>query len=121
METDKKNIEIMIKLFKAINISISSIDKINNIEIDRETLKNKDIINKYYSMIPELKEVYNSDMFSCLHKNSLDKQKQPGVCMLRQLLKANNYKMIPKIYNLGYNKANGKKLVKRTYLIEKII
>ena len=56
-----------------------------------------------------------------VYLNSLEKQKQPGVCMLRQILKANNFKMIPKIYNLGYNKTNGKKLVKRTYYINKII
>tara|TARA_Y100000991_G_C21755222_1_gene256400 strand:+ start:103 stop:468 length:366 start_codon:yes stop_codon:yes gene_type:complete len=121
MDIENKNKELMIQLLKTINVNIDCLDKINNMEIDREILKNKEIISKYYSMIPELKKIYNSDMFSCLHKNSLDKQKQPAVCMLRQLLKANNYKMEPKIYNLGYNKVNGKKLVKRTYLIQKII
>ena len=116
-----ENNTVILKLFKIINFNISSVDKIDNLEIDRELLKTKEVIDKYYSMIPELKDFYNSDMFSCLHKNSLDKQKQPAVCMLRQLLKANNYKMIPKIYNMGYNKVNGKKIVKRTYYIQKII
>ena len=121
MENNKDNTELIIKLFKILNININSLDQIDNLEIDRETLKDKNTVDKYYSMIPSLKKIYNSDMFSCLHKNSLEKQRQPGVCMMRQLLKANNYKMKPKIYNLGYNKVNGKKLVKRTYLIQKII
>ena len=121
MENDQKNIVLIQKLFQILNIKISSLEQIDNLEIDRESLKDKKIVEKYYALIPELKKIYNSDMFSCLHKNSLEKQKQPGVCMLRQILKANNFKMIPKIYNLGYNKTNGKKLVKRTYYINKII
>ena len=121
MNENKENKDLLLKLFKILKINIISIDQIDNLEIDRESLKDKKIVEKYYSMIPELKKIYNSDMFSCLHKNSLEKQKQPAVCMLRQILKANNFKMTPKIYNLGYNKANGKKLVKRTYSINKII
>ena len=121
METNKKNTILIKKMFEILSIKISSIDKIDNLEIDRESLKDKIIIDKYYSLIPDLKEIYNTDMFSCLHRNSLEKQKQPGVCMLRQILRANNFKLIPKIYNLGYNKTNGKKIVKRTYCINKII
>ena len=121
MDENKENKDLLFKLFKILNINIISTDQIDNLEIDRETLKDKKTVEEYYSMIPELKKIYNSDMFSCLHKNSLEKQKQPAVCMLRQILKANDFKMTPKIYNLGYNKANGKKLVKRTYYINKII
>ena len=120
-DNNKDNRLLLIKLLKIININIDSIDQIDHLQIDREILKDKKVIEKYYDLIPELKKIYNSDMFSCLHKNSLEKQKQPGVCMLRQILKANNFKMIPKIYNLGYNKNNGKKIVKRTYYINKII
>ena len=121
MNKDKRHIDLLIKLFKIIDLKISHIDDINGVEIERELLKDVDIISKYNSMIPELKGFYNSDMFSCLHKNSLNKQKNPGVCMLRQISKANNYKMIPKTYNMGYNKLNGKKIVKRTYLFTKVL
>lgn len=117
----ENNFDILKQLLKIINVNISSISDIENKEIDRDILKNKEVINQYYFLIPELKKTYNSDMFTCLHKNSLIKQKQPGVCMLRQILKANNFRMIPKIYNLGYNKNTGKKIVKRTYMLEKMI
>ena len=121
MEESKENINLIRNLLNILNINITTLDQLDNLEIDREILKDPKTIEKYYSMIPSLKKIYNSDMFSCLHKNCLEKQKQPGVCMLRQILKANNFKMTPKIYNLGYNKNNGKKIVKRTYYINKII
>jgi len=116
-----ENEKLICNLMSFINIKIQTLDQLENKEIDRDILKSKTIIKNFHEYIPKLKTIYNSDMFSCLHKNSITKQKQPAVCMLRQLLKANNYKMEPKIYSLGYNKTNGKKIVRRTYIIKKII
>lgn len=116
MEKEK----ILIHMFSLINVNVSEIQQIEGIKIDRDKLKEDSVIEKYKDLIPKLKKFYNSSMFNCLHKNSLDKQKQPAVCMLRQILKANDFQMVPKIASLGYEKSNGKKIVNRYYLLTKV-
>jgi hypothetical protein len=115
MEKDK----MLIKMFQLLNIDIKEISDVNGIQINRDKLKENVIIENYKELIPKLKEFYNSSMFNCLHENSFEKQKQPAVCMLRQILKANNFKMVPRLSSQGYDKTNGKKIVNRYYLVEK--
>tara|TARA_Y100000589_G_C27177437_1_gene639377 strand:+ start:2471 stop:2839 length:369 start_codon:yes stop_codon:yes gene_type:complete len=110
--------QLLLKLFSLANINVSSLSQLAYLEIDRDYMKDPQIVNRFYNFIPDLKTAYNSDMFTCLHKNSLSKQKQPAICMLRQMLKANDYHLKPVTLSLGYNKVTGKKIVKRSFIIQ---
>ena len=113
---DKKQ-ELLFELLKIIDIDISKKEDLINIVIDQNSLKQQHIIEKYYKLIPELKKKYNSEMLTCLHKNSLKKQKFPAVNTLRQILKCNKLKLKPYVVSNGYDKSIGKKLVERKYVI----
>ena len=101
-----------------INISFSKqLDELHYQIIQRETLVDETVVARLLSMQDMLKLYYHSDMLSCLHANCARKQRNPGVCMVRQILKVNGMLMRPHQQSMGYNKTNGKKRVKRYYVV----
>jgi len=108
------------KIFKIININISTLKDIENIEIERNTLLNEKINNDFNKLLEECKDIYSSSKLTSLHNNRELKQKFPGINLLRQILKCNNLKLTPKITSYGYNKNNGKKIIKRSFIINNI-
>ena len=82
-------------------------------------MKGKKVTEQVLELVPELREVYNSSYLTCLHDNSIYKQKFPVINLVRQILKCNYLLMTPKVISNGYDKASGKKLVTRIYVIEK--
>ena len=114
------NIEILKMLLFPLNINFNSIEDLYNIEICRDKLLNLEIKKIYLIKINNIKNLYKSSKLTSLHGNSNIKQKHPQINLLRQILKCNMIKMKPKIISLGYNKINGKKMIKRSYILEKI-
>ncbi len=112
--------KLLVELFDAIDIKIETREDILNIILRQDTLKDRNLIEELYRKAPNLKSFYNSSKLTCLHKNSLDKQKFPAVNMYRQLLKCNNLRMEPYVVSKGYNKYSGKKIVERFYRIKDI-
>ena len=117
INNDLEKFKIIQDIFKIIDININDINELNNLEIDRNKLLNENIKIEFLSLVKDLKKYYSSSKLTCLHKNNIYKQKWPQINLLRQILKCNNYKLLPKTYNLGYNN-NGKKILKRTYYIK---
>ena len=91
----------------------------NSDSLQRDLLKGKKITEKILELVPELREVYNSAYLTCLHDNSIYKQKFPVINLVRQILKCNFLLMTPKVVSNGYEKVTGKKLVTRIFVIEK--
>jgi hypothetical protein len=116
----KDNLEIIKKMFSIINITIENLEDLELVELDRDLLLKEPINNEFSKLIDSSKKVYNSSKLTSLHKNRLEKQKFPAINLLRQILKCNNYKLGPKTTSLGYHK-NGKKIIKRSYIINKIV
>ena len=114
-------LDLLINMVKAIGFDVSSIKDICSITFDRDFLKQRSIQNKITAFIPELRKCYNSAYLTCLHANAELKQKNLGINTLRQIMKCNYLKMTPKKVSHGYDKATGKKLESRIYLIEKMI
>ena len=90
-------------------------ETLNGTSFERDILLTEDVIHKYYSMIKKLKTTYTSDILTCLHVNSVLKQKFPAINMLRQILKCNHFKLKPVVITLGYS--GNIKLVKRYFKI----
>ena len=120
-EKKKKQIELMLELFRLLGYHIYEQNDLLDIMIMREKLLEKKTNKLLLDKIPELKKVYNTGYLSCLHDNSIYKQKWPAINLLRQILKCNFYQLTPKILSNGYDKLSGKKQVTRVFVIEKIL
>ena len=107
--------QLLKDIFKILEIEIIERNDISLIILKQDSLKNNKLIVELNEKIPNLKTFYNSSKLTCLHKNSLAKQKFPAVNMFRQILKCNNFKMEPFIISKGYDKFTGKKIVERMY------
>jgi hypothetical protein len=104
------------EMFKLLNVDLTTTD-IFQVEIDFDTFQTDSIIDKIHSMIPIYKKKYKSNMLTCLHTNSLDKQAFPAINFFRQILKCNNMKLAGRYLNMGNDKTTGKKILKRVYSI----
>ena len=100
----------MYDIINSLNYNVSSIKDITSITFNRDFLKQKHISDKITDFVPELRKWYSSAFLTCLHKNSYMKQKNPGINLLRQVLKCNYLNMKPKVISHGYEKTSGKKL-----------
>ena len=117
----KNNINIINNIFKILNHNITNINELYSIKISQEILKNKSIIIKFNNLIPVIKHNninYKTDKLTCMHSNSLNKQKFPGVNFLRQILKQNNLKLKSNIITKNYS--NKRKQYDIYYTIEPI-
>ena len=117
----KKQLDLLVDIIQTIGFEVSNINDISSLTFDRDFLKQKSIQDKIISFIPELRKCYNSAYLTCLHTNAEKKQKNLGINTLRQIMKCNYLKMTPKKVSHGYDKATGKKLESRMYLIEKML
>ena len=117
----KKQIELMLELFRLIGYHVYEQNDLLDIMIMRDKLLEKTTNKILLDKVPELKKVYNTGYLSCLHDNSIYKQKWPAINLFRQILKCNFYHLTPKILSNGYDKLSGKKQVTRVFVIEKIL
>jgi len=114
--------DLLIDLFQSLDLdfNVKNLDDLFSLTISQDKLKDKELINKLYEKIDDLKIFYNSNMLTCLHKNSLHKQKFPALNMLRQICKCNGLKMYPFVISRGYDKVSGRKIIDRYYKITPI-
>ena len=109
--------ELLRKVLSRVNITFRTLPDLHNQVISREALLDKKVCDSLLTLRPALKSHYHSDMLSCLHANSAQKQRFPSINMVRQLLRTHGMCMQPRIQSMGYDRNTGKKLVKRYYVI----
>ena len=88
--------------------------------IERDLLLRVDIEQKLATLISSLKGKYKTSKLTCLHKNRDNKQKYPGINLVRQIFRCNGYHLKPVVYCRGYCKHNGKKIVERNFKIVRL-
>tara|TARA_B110001469_G_scaffold123602_1_gene135897 strand:- start:22 stop:570 length:549 start_codon:yes stop_codon:yes gene_type:complete len=88
--------------------------------IERDLLLRVDIEQKLATLIDSLKGKYKTSKLNCLHKNRDNKQKFPGINLIRQIFRCNGYHLKPVVYSRGYCKHNGKKIVERNFKIVRL-
>tara|TARA_B100000787_G_C16198499_1_gene302889 strand:- start:6118 stop:6486 length:369 start_codon:yes stop_codon:yes gene_type:complete len=109
---------LIIEIFEHIGYSLKTEQELFDLSIPVEKLKEPTLMVKLYSMIPNVKSKYKSTSLTCLHKNSMDKQKFPAINFIRQILKCNGYLFNGYYICNGYNKANGAKILSRFYNVK---
>jgi hypothetical protein len=85
---DKRR-ELALELLKIVGVD----DFTTNSSITYEILQNTDVLKKFKQVIPALKTVYKVSNVRCLNEKNWDKNKHPGVNLLRQIMKENGYKL----------------------------
>ena len=100
------------------NVNIQSLDDLNGVIIPRDILLDKSTYDKTLENITIFKKYFSSSSMTCLHKNAKSQQKWPLLNLIRQLLKASDFDMVPFRKASGYNE-NKKKIFKRFFKIEK--
>ena len=108
---------VLINFLNKCGLKCNNLKDLNGIQIPREILLDMNLYNNLYESISELKEIYSSTNNTCLQSSAENKQKWPLLNLVRQILKLNNYKLMPIRLSNGYTK-EGKKLYKRTFLIK---
>jgi len=109
---------IITEIFHYLGHDIKNEEDLTNLTLTVESLKNPELIQNLYSIIPTVKSKYKSTSLTCLHKNSMEKQKFPAINFIRQILKCNGYLLNGYYICNGYNKQNGAKLLNRFYNIK---
>jgi hypothetical protein len=108
-----------IKLFlNKCKIVMTTFDDLDGLLLPREILLDVENYKIVKDEIGELKQMFNSSSLTALQSTAEDNQKWPLLNLVRQILKACNFKMTPKRISAGYTK-EGTKLYKRMFIIER--
>ena len=108
------------EIFKILSIEVNSEQDLYSVLIPRDLLLRVDIEQQLTCLIIKLKEKYKSSKLNCLHKNRDDKQKFPGINLVRQILRCNGYHLKPVKFSRGYCKHSGKKIVDRNFKVVRL-
>mgnify|MGYP003654546902 CR=1 FL=1 len=99
-------------------IIMNTFDDLDGLLVPREVLLGLDNYKNVKDEIAILKQMFNSSSLTALQSTAEENQKWPLLNLVRQILKACNFKMTPKRVSAGYTK-DGKKLYKRMFIIER--
>lgn len=117
---DSMNFKLIQEIFFVIKKDINRREDLLNLSLNHKYLRNEEFKSEIIDLIPKLKKKYKSHNLTCLHSNSLDKQKFPVINMIRQILKCNKLRLEPYTICKGYNKATKNKEFERYYIIKEL-
>ena len=109
---------IVLDFLKKCNIPLNDTNELNGLLIPRNMLLEQGIYDKILPEIIELKKKFSSSSLTSLQKDASLSQKWPLLNLVRQILKACDYKMKPIRKSAGYTK-EGKKIYCRYFFITK--
>ena len=87
--------DVLLLIFKLININVDSINDLNNKIYDRNIFISRVNFNKIYEHISKIRNLYPNKIPSNLNDSSLKKQRWPLLNIIRQTLKLYNFIMVP--------------------------
>jgi hypothetical protein len=115
-ETEQKFVIFLNK----VGIECSSLNELEGLEIQRNTLLNMETYVKIKDDIPDFRKLFSSSYLTSLQTSAPSSQKWPLINIVRQLLKIFYYDLVPKRLCDGYTKA-GIKIYRRVFIIKKRI
>jgi hypothetical protein len=114
-------ITVILKILNLSGFVLENMAILNGLSIPRDLLLNNEkyeIVSDYLVKLRKLKK-YSSSTLTSLHDGAMKKQKWPLLNLVRQILKVENYRMVPFRKTAGKDK-NGKKKYVRFFLIERM-
>ena len=87
---DKFKLELLDRVLNVLNISLVNMP----VAINADVIHNDPVVkNKLQELVPVLRKFYHSDRLTALHSNAFDKQRNPCLNLVRQLLKENGFEI----------------------------
>ena len=105
-------ITVILKILNLSGFVLENMAILNGLSIPRDLLLNNEkyeIVSDYLVKLRKLKK-YSSSTLTSLHDGAMKKQKWPLLNLVRQILKVENYRMVPFRKTAGKDK-NGKKKI----------
>lgn len=84
---DKYRHDILSKLLALIGVSLDNLPA----AVSSDKLEDPSVTAQFKEYIPVIRKFYSSDKLTALHSNAFDKQKNPGLNLIRQLLREHDY------------------------------
>ena len=109
----------IIQFLNKCSLSFNEFPQLDGMIIFRDKLLDENGYQKIKPEIKELKKIFCSSKLTCLQETAEEQQKWPLLNLVRQILRACNYKMEPIRKSDGYTKT-GKKQYKRYFIIKKL-
>ena len=109
----------LVAILNACAIPCKTIEALDGLTLAREVFMQEEKYETLKEMLPTLKQHFSSSYLTALQATADSKQKWPLLNLIRQLLRACNYKLTPKRVADGYTLA-GEKKYKRMFVIEKM-
>lgn len=111
------NKRLLIKDFLSLRgVEILSLENLDGMIIERDSLLSLETYKKCQSKIIELKSIFSSSYHTSMQNGANKKQVWPLLNMLRQVLRSIGYKLEPVRMSAGYN-ADGKKQYRRIFKV----
>ena len=101
------------------NIKYNHATQLNGLLIPRDILLSEEIYNNIKEDIEKIKIHFSSSSMTSLQQTAELSQKWPLLNLVRQILKAYNYRMVPIRKSCGYDR-HKKKIFKRFFKIEQL-
>ncbi len=116
---EQETITFIKKVLNKCNIQFNDFYQINGLVLPRDIFLNLEYYEQVKPDIVILKQHLSSSCMTSLQNTAQKNQKWPLLNLVRQMLKALHYRLIPIRKSNGYNK-EGKKLYNRFFKIEKM-
>ena len=110
--------EVVKQFLNRCGIKIENNDQLDGLMIPRDILLSTEKYTKIRPDIIEMRGIFSSSAMTSLHRKAGEQQKWPLLNLVRQILRAHHYDMIPLRKSNGYTK-DGKKKYKRFFSIRK--
>ncbi len=109
----KFKLNLMQELLKTIGVDDIETIIQNKTCHTNNTFEDEKTIEAIKELLPALRKLYSSDRLTALHNNAFEKQKNPGLNLLRQILKENGYDIKSK--NVYRGITNSQRVYERNY------
>lgn len=86
---EKYRLDIFSKLLSLVGISLDNLPTV----VTSDKLEDPAVIAQFKEYVPIMRKFYSSDKLTALHSNAFEKQKNPGLNLIRQLLREHDYEI----------------------------
>ena len=111
-------IELLIRLLRAAGVPIHDVTVLDGLIVDRSTFLRPDAYLDAAHLLPELRRSFSTTHLTALQNDAPSTQRWPLLNLVRQVLRASGYEMVPRRISDGYDPGR-KKRYKRAFAIEK--
>lgn len=101
--------EVVLRVLQLAGVDVNSVERIDGLSIPREILVRPGAYTEVSEMVPSLKTHFSSTHMTCLQDEAPGGQRWPLLNLVRQVLRATGFTMVPRRLSDGYGKDKRKR------------